>query len=194
VVVTPQWLGAQYRTAKFGSIAAALFAVRSLWEPEALDHFLRELPPGLVSEALSRLYEADAQETAQILSLLGIIDLVDFPVKTSGVRWPRHVLVALPETLTGITTPSMLVWLGFRAMAKHRPDRVVMPAVLGNRVLELWRLAEHKTKQSEALAQWMVAWLERCASAGWVLLPDSSRPSESLAWVHGTESPAGDVG
>jgi hypothetical protein len=174
VVVTPEWLRSAYRTANLGGIAAALFAIRSLWEPEVLEYFLRELPSDLLSRSLSRLYGADAQEANQILSLLGVSDLLGLPVNTTGVRWPPSVQLKVPETLTTMSVPIVLLMLGFRTMAKCRPDRIVLPAKLGNRLLELWRQSKHNTKQSEALNQWMIAWLERCASAGWVLLPDNS--------------------
>jgi hypothetical protein len=87
----------------------------------------------------------------------------------------KLTLVRVPDTLTSITVPILLVWLGLRAMAKYRPDRIVVPAKLSNRVLKLLRQTEHKTKQSEALAQWMIAWLERCSAADWTLLPDTTR-------------------
>ena len=179
-VVTPEWLRSQFSRANAGSIAAALFAIRSLREPAVLKHFLRELPPGFLSQALARFYEADAVEASHTLSLLGVADLVRLPINATGVRWPPGVRLEMPDTLANISVPTVLVWLGLRVMARYRHDAIRVPPKVGNRVLQLWRQSKHKTEQGAALSRWMIAWLERCASAGWVLLPDNSRlPSES---------------
>ncbi len=176
-VVTPEWLRAQYEysTAYPGATAGALFAVWGLDEPAFLEHFLRELPRDLVSQSLARFYSADAEEAGGILSLLGFAELADLPVNATGVRWPPAVPVTVSDTLTSISAPVVLSWLGLRAMARYRPDQLKLPPATGNRVLTLWRNSQSPTPRHAALNCWMIAWLERCASAGWVLLPDNSR-------------------
>ena len=172
-IVTPDWLRDEYDNANPGGIAGALFAVRSLWVPEFLDHFLRELPPDLLSRSLTRLYTANTRESGQILSLLGFYDLVSLPIDVRGVRWPSAVRFEEAEDIEKMTAPVVLRWLGLRAMAKYRSsDRINVPPEIGNHILTLWRKAETHTPQAEALNRWMIVWLERCAASDWILLPD----------------------
>jgi hypothetical protein len=64
-------------------------------------------------------------------------------------------------------------------MSRLRKDRVKIPPEHAEQVLALWRKGETETERQQAFNEWMIAWLERCARAGWALVPDESRFEDS---------------
>ena len=182
-VATASWLGSQYAGAQTGTIAGSLLSI--WWNQPALIRLFHH--PELLRRLRRELSQSHGQLEEKLngtLRLLGVADLIRVPLLQLRVRWPgaRSVLSALvepPPEMATIGTVQVQLWLGLRTMARLRKDRVVVPFEQAKRVLALWRKGATETERQQAFNEWMIAWLERCARAGWALVPDESRFEDS---------------
>jgi hypothetical protein len=64
------------------------------------------------------------------------------------------------------------LWLGLREAARLLDRSLTVLREAGERTLHLWRKARPSEPRRRALDAEMIAWLKRCAKAGWKLLAE----------------------
>ena len=91
-----------------------------------------------------------------------------------GVMWPndqaltRAVRSRRPDDNT-FGVMQIQFWCGIRYMARQRSDNVQTLPDEARLVLESWRKAEPPASFAAACNASMIAWLNRCETADWVL-------------------------
>lgn len=186
------WLKQRYQSVYAGSVARSLCSIWQyhpqviglLHHPELLHRLRREL---------FMLHRFSGEELVGSLRFLGVADLLGVPTPKLNNRWPREdtLLTAaseascVPDEIVGITVVLSQLWLGLRTMMRLRGEPICVPAVKGQHLLDMWHAAEAETERMQTFNDWMIAWLERCAEAGWRLLPDETR-FEDFAKRRGT--------
>jgi hypothetical protein len=122
-----------------------------------------------------------AEYLSGALELLGSCALIGVNADKADVRWPRitqvHEAMSFIPPRPGSTTIGYIqvqLWLGLREMARLRPDRVMVPATASKQILTLWKNSTGYNDKQQALNDWMIDWLERCARSNWLLVPDQT--------------------
>lgn len=186
-VATPAWLEERYKEAPAYGIAASINTLWGFCEQSVIDQFrIDALKIRLIDEMRYLKYNSRDNLSAQ-LQLLGSSALIGVYVDKSKVQWPSigpiHEVVRLTEPKgdqLGIGNVQIQVWLGLREMARLRSEPITVPADSGRKVLSLWQKSSGRTNKQKLLNSWMIDWLKRCATSGWILIPDSSPIAESL--------------
>lgn len=183
LVAPASWLASQYTGAQAGTIAGSLLTI---WRhhPALIRLFHHPELPRRLRRELAQSHGQVDEELNGTLRLLGVVDLIRVLLPKIQVRWPgmhgvASALVDPPPEMETIGTVQVQLWLGLRTMSRLRKDRVKIPPEHAEQVLALWRKGETETERQRAFNEWMIAWLERCARAGWALVPDESRFDDS---------------
>jgi hypothetical protein len=188
-IATPAWLEQQYERASSGAIASALFGLWSGCEQEELDYFRVQALSSRLAAEMRWLHQMDSGLLSAALSLLGSAALVGEYVDKSLVIWPQvqqvHEAIHFTAPLAGMTTIGYIqvqFWLGLREMARLRSDSMMVPAMAGEQILELWKGSIGYNDKQQTLNAWMIDWLEQCARSNWVLI------SDHVNWTYNPDS------
>jgi len=81
----------------------------------------------------------------------------------------RQVLL---ERRAEISSVSIQLWLGLREMAARRKQGLRVPRTESERLLDLLKNTEPRSEKQAQLNSLLIAWLEDCRRAHWVLVPN----------------------
>ncbi len=178
-VVDERWLRQQMRQSTTAALAGAAFA---LWG--ALDaRLLRNVRDPLMAELGDPRRHDSATDPAGAagLSLLGAASLFGAlpPPHVAAVYARRNldailrgrVLESRSETPTVLELQALL---GLRAIALRSPASVRLQAEVGEAALRRLTANDGAHTKSRHLNKLLVAWLQRCAAAGWIALADAA--------------------
>jgi hypothetical protein len=176
-VVTDDWLERNYSGGSCGAVAAGLFGIWSNLEDQVAEWLVR---PSLTSRAkveFQRMGRLDVQDLVGAFQLLGCCRVLKIPLEKVAWDWPSEVDVIrvlkrqeLLERRAEISSVSIQIWLGLREMAARRKQVLRVPRTEAEHVLSLLRNTAPRSEKQAGLNSLMIAWLEDCSRARWVLV------------------------
>jgi hypothetical protein len=172
----PRWLTIQYRDARHGGLARALFRI-VMRDSELLDAFRHESLASRLRVEASRVEDVHHSELAGIVQLFGVAGLF-FSDQRIAACWPGHdrLMVALHSLVDAddgrLSITKSMFWLGIRRVVRSQGRGWKIPSSDGCGLLLAWRQAEPETENAVRFNRWMIDWLERCAACGWELAVD----------------------
>jgi hypothetical protein len=181
LVATPDWLEKQYQSAEISTVLGALFWIAAEMRSS---HWSRFLVPALstkIEMALSNCSIGWPGHWPEALSLLGVFAALGGDTRSfSSYMWPDgNVLARLiamrdsgPEQ-ERITILQFQLWLGLREMARLSAHTIEVSPNIGERVLAKARANLPYTGGGD-LTKKLIAWLEDCARAGWIVVKESA--------------------
>jgi hypothetical protein len=172
--VTPEWLDRNYARAKPGGLAASLLSLAINLPPEFHSKFAIPSLNVRLEKELAAMSPDGINAWAIIISFIGSAVIVGAIPSCNGVRWPDLSAIAQlvelrrpDENRFGIY--QIQFWWGLRYMVRQRSDTVNVPPDEAKLLLESWRQVEAPTSFAEACNASMIAWLDECEAADWVL-------------------------
>ncbi len=179
-IVTPTWLDRNYSQAAQGGLAGPLLALATNLPPEFHSRFVTPSLQTRLNRDLAAAESGDIDAWAKTFSLIGSAAVLGATAICRGVRWPDGQALARivesrrpPDNAFGVL--QIQFWCGLREMARRRSDSVKVPPGEAKIVLASWRNAQPPTPFATACNASMIAWLERCETAEWIL--DRSGPA-----------------
>jgi hypothetical protein len=181
-----------YAKTSIGSLAKILFR---FWLVLGEDWLARFSDRSLLMKAAERLAPLETDETSTIadkLSLVGALDLVGYSLSLAdfaGFRQfhiERSLAANLPTQSGPLRAHHTRLWLGMREVARQQEAPLWISRAAGERFLELWRHAKTENSKLASLDADLLSWLDDCAEAGWLLVPDrkTERRMQNREWPH----------
>lgn len=181
--ISPRWLSLSTTQTLRGRLSDVGFLLWSLFPPTQRRRFIT----ADLKTAFNKALRETADDTAITLSLIGVANLLDLDVRLAPGAWMNAGAIAesLASGIAGCVANGHLSflasrrWLGARVIARglarmnKTPLRVSEET--GTLTLALWREADMTSERIADLNATMIAWLERCAAAGWTLCADETR-------------------
>lgn len=192
IIATEDWIDRQYksRETKPGSIAAFLYSIWAYNSRTILKAFLTDVLKSRLESEFVRFYMLKIPKyisgKVQFIGIAALIGLGTYgmEVKLPGngfiieaLNWPTPL-----DELDNLGHIQIQFWLGLRDLARLRPREISVPAVTGEKVLELWKEANDnieteaetdakpEIKRFKTLNADMIKWLEKCKANGWQLV------------------------
>ena len=178
-IIKPEWLDRNYSQAPQGGLAGSLLALATNLPPEFHSRFVTPSLQTRLDRDLAAAESGDIDAWATTFSLIGSAAVLGATAICRGVRWPDDQDLARicvsrrpPDNAFGVL--QIQFWCGLRQMAHHHSDSVKVPPGEAKIILASWRNAQPPTPFATACNASMIAWLERCETAEWIL--DRSGP------------------
>ncbi|HSS78514.1 MAG TPA: hypothetical protein VLV54_17445 [Thermoanaerobaculia bacterium] len=180
-IATPSWLKSSYLFLYPGLLAGTLYSLWFLLDDRRLKRFQTPALLGVVEQKANPWSAGQSTTAAHLVSLIGVGALFGVSPSLAALVWASDTVLRsawverTPNEENPVLGPLQVqFWLGLRVIAAHRKKPLRLSKAEGDLVLQLWREAEPENAKLQRLNRWMIGWLERCAAAGWRLLPDET--------------------
>jgi hypothetical protein len=197
-VLTPRWLEAQYRECGPRTIP---HAVLKLVFALPADLHTRLRPWALrarLESGLAAMAAGDPRADLDVLRLLGCAAVLEGrPVTRSSAWLSQAGLIdsmeadAITQNREQFGILDGLLWSGMREMARLRSDEVRVSPGEGELALASWSTLAGPSPFACAYNEAMVAWLEECRNAGWVLARPALQLRDEIVRILGRTSAGG---
>jgi hypothetical protein len=162
-------------------LAGALYSLWYLLNERRLKKFQTPKLLSIVQQKSNLWAVGETTTSADLVSLIGASALFGMRPSPVALMWASDTVLRsawmerTPSEESPVLGPLQVqFWLGLRAIAMNRRTPMRLPKAEGDLILQLWREAEPENSKLQRLNRWMIGWLERCAAAGWRLLPDET--------------------
>ncbi|HEX3531517.1 MAG TPA: hypothetical protein VH988_31030 [Thermoanaerobaculia bacterium] len=178
LIATRSLLETVYAKSSIGSLAKTLFRFWLALDEEWLARFVDR---SLLVKAAERLAPLKVDETSAIadkLNLVGALSLVSRTPPLADLTGfqqfhiERSLAANLPKHGGPLRACHTRLWLGMREVARQQQAPLWISTAAGERFRELWRHAKTRNLKLASLDAGLLSWLDDCAGAGWLLVPD----------------------